>query len=224
MNAFVKSASDLETSHEAKRAGFLEIALRKSREALPYIDEAKSLRLQAKAHKSTSDLLADTRIKLPLAEAAGISTKASVFLSPEDIDAIILEFIKIYLDPAGDKFADELTYRYLLAKGDALGGHMRNIIGAIANEKVTRYVTAQLRNLGVDYYAQIKGQPDWVLGTHTSPEMFTNFRGLKWENGKGRRELRYNLGNPIVKKNIDLTLFSNHTAGTKNIAALKDFF
>ena len=44
MNRHIKSASDLETTYEATRAGFLEIALRKNKEALPYVDEAKALK------------------------------------------------------------------------------------------------------------------------------------------------------------------------------------
>lgn len=41
-NNYVQKASDLVTTHESQRNGFLEYALRKSKESIPYIDRAKA--------------------------------------------------------------------------------------------------------------------------------------------------------------------------------------
>lgn len=44
-------------------------------------------------------MVGDDRIQGPLAEAAGISTKASNYLEKEDTNGIVIEFIKNYLEP-----------------------------------------------------------------------------------------------------------------------------
>ena len=45
INKYVKKASDLVTTYESQRNGFLEYALRKSKESIPYIDKAKAFKL-----------------------------------------------------------------------------------------------------------------------------------------------------------------------------------
>ena len=84
MNKHIKNSKDLETTYAATRSGFLEIALRKNREALPYIDEAKALKAIASTFKNPKDLSKDKRIFVPLSEAAGVSTKASNYLEKAD--------------------------------------------------------------------------------------------------------------------------------------------
>jgi len=43
------------------------------------------------------------------------------------------------------------VYRYLLIKGDALGGSMRNIVDSLGQQKLVRSFLAVLRVLGVTY-------------------------------------------------------------------------
>ena len=76
-NKCIKKASDLITTHEAQRNGFLEYALRKSKEAIPYIDKAKALKLilEEKTQKP-KDILQLAEIKNSCYEASGVSVAA----------------------------------------------------------------------------------------------------------------------------------------------------
>jgi hypothetical protein len=193
MNRYVKSSKDLETTYGAKRAGFLEIALRKNKEALPYVDEAKALKIIAEQYSNPTDLAKDKRVKLSLAEAAGISTKANKFLDENDVDGIVLEFIDKFLKPAGKNFVDELVYRYLLTKGDALGGRMRNIVGALAGEKLTRCIAANLRISQYTHKFLLAKSSKWISPENVTPDMMGVVKSIRWENTSGsKRELLYN--------------------------------
>ena len=224
MNRYVTKPEDLETTYAATRAGFLEIALRKNKEALPYIDEAKAVKVIADSHAHPRDLIADTRIKKALVEAAGISTKANNYLQNEDVEKIVLEFIKTYLEPAGANFAEELVYRFLLTKGDALGGRMRNIAGAIANEKLTRFIAAQLRMQNIPHHFLLKDSVQWMEAKTLSVEMFASVKAIRCDSSSGLRELIYNLTVPVVKKNIDISIFNATTESLKTPTDKKIFF
>ncbi len=69
-NPLIKSASDLVTSREETRAGFIAMALEKNYIAVPYIEEAKALKALASQVKKTKDLLQvkDLRIGLGRSE------------------------------------------------------------------------------------------------------------------------------------------------------------
>jgi len=224
LNHHIKEAKDLVTTYAAKRAGFLEIALRKSREALPYIDEAKSLKSIAEQYSNPTDMVNDERIFAPIGEAAGISTKANNYLQTDDIKEIVIEFISNFLEPAGDYFVDELVYRFLLSKGDALGGRMRNIVGAIAGEKLTRFLSANLRNSRLSHCYQLNGNAAWFKSDDISLEMMGQVKAIRWlKNPNQPRELRYNITVPIVSKNIDISVFNKQSIEINNAAKMKAF-
>ena len=213
MNRHIKSASDLETTYEATRAGFLEIALRKNKEALPYVDEAKALKAIADEYSNPKDMVKDERIKIPLAEAAGISTKATNYLEPKDIDGIVVEFITNYLETAGENFVEELVYRYLLTKGDALGGRMRNIVGALAGEKLTRFLAANLRIRRYKHQFLRSGSADWLEPKMVTQDMMGSIKAIRWTKSGVARELIYNIKVPVVTKNIDISVFNCFSKG-----------
>lgn len=212
INSYIQSPSDLVTTQEAHRNGFLEYALRKSKESIPYIDKAKVLKfiLEQKT-KTPKDILALDEIKTSCYEAAGVSVKANNYLSDEDLNSILLEFIKEFLEPAGDKYIEELIFRYLLTLGDALGGRMRNLVGAIANEKFTRYVISQLEVLDLDFKYFNKKSKSWLDEEDYSIDQVTDIRSIQWTlKTNEKRQLIYNLTIPIVKKNIDLVVLNCH--------------
>lgn len=219
MNKFIKKASDFETTYEAKRAGFLEIAIRKNKESLRYIDEAKALKARVSQLKSPSKLLNDISNRSPLAEAAGVSTKAANFLNHKDIDGIVEKFIRGYLEPAGQNFVEELIYRFLLSKGDALGGRMRNIVGAFAGEKLTRFISAQLRNSRLGHSFLINGDSTWKDQSHVTIDDMISIKGIRWTTKKScLRQLEYNIKVPVVGQkgnNIDVSVFNRQTDGIK---------
>jgi len=213
INKYVKKASDLVTTHESQRNGFLEYALRKSKESIPYIDKAKALKLILEQKtKQPKDILNLNEIKSSCYEAAGVSVKANNYLSDEDLDAILLEFIKEFLEPAGKQYIEELIYRYLLTLGDALGGKMRNLVGSIANEKLTRFIISQLQVLNIEFEFFNKLSKIWFASKDYSIEQVADIRSIQWTLKSGeKRQVIYNLTVPIVKKNIDLVVLNCHS-------------
>jgi type II restriction enzyme len=212
INSYVQTPSDLITTHEARRNGFLEYALRKSKESAPYIDKAKTLKLILEQEtKNPKDILNLDGIKGSCYEAAGVSVKANSYLSSDDLNEILLEFIKEFLEPAGSQYIEELIYRYLLTSGDALGGRMRNLIGSIANEKLTRFVIAQLEVLKIDFSYFNKTSKIWLNAKNYSIDQITDIRSIQWGLQTGeKRQIIYNLNVPIVKKNVDLVVLNCH--------------
>jgi len=224
MNDFIDSSKDLETTYSATRSGFLEIALRKNREALPYIDEAKALRSIASLYNNPRELAKDERIFVPLSEAAGVSTKASNYLKKTDIEGIIKEFIENFLEAAGESFVDELVYRFLLTKGDALGGRMRNIVGALASEKITRFLLANLRNSKIQYSVLLNTDPRWKNPDLLTQDDLILVKAIRWSTARGlSREIRYNIRVPIVTKNIDISVFNKQTTNITSASSMKHF-
>ncbi len=213
MNEFVSKASDIVTTHDSQRSGFLEYALRKSKESIPYIDKARALKLILEQKtKKPIDILKLDVIRNSCYEAAGVSVKAKSFLSVSDLDEILSEFIREYLEPSGQKYVDELIYRYLLTSGDALGGKMRNLTGSMANEKLTRYIISQLQVLNLSFRFYNKTSKKWIDSTSYSIDEVVHIRAIQWKLKTGEeRQIIYNLTVPIVKKNIDLVVLKEHS-------------
>ena len=143
-----------------------------------------------------------------LLTAAGLSDKSLAHLRPEDkidaIDGLIINF----LEPAGANFVEELVFRFLLTRGDTLGGSMRNVGGALAQRKLTRAILSTLTIAGQRYHWQHSKTKKWVAMTNDDTEIELSFCGLSWESEHGRRTLIYNLNIPLVKSNVDLCLFN----------------
>ena len=115
----LKSSKDLETTYEAVRAGFVAQALEKNRQATPYIEEARALKVAASTAKTPGDLLNIPDIQSALLTAAGVSDKANNHLLPGDKKEAIKGLIENFLEPAGKKFVEELVFRFLLIHGDS---------------------------------------------------------------------------------------------------------
>ncbi len=141
-------ASDLITPYSATRAGFVAQALEKNRRGTPFIQQARDLKAAAQLASSPNDLLGMTQIRASLLTAAGVSDKADVHLQPADRTAAIANLVENFLLPAGSGFVDELVYRFLLTRGDSLGGSMRNYTGAVAQQRLSAAILARLRNQG----------------------------------------------------------------------------
>ena len=141
----LKSSKSLETSYEAVRAGFIALALEKNRRATPFIAQARALKTAANKAKSANGLLQIPTIQAALLTAAGVSDKAANHLQNSDKYESVGNLIKNFLEPAGINFVEELVYRFLLTRGDTLGGSMRNIGGFIAQKKITRAIIAYLK-------------------------------------------------------------------------------
>lgn len=121
-------------------------------------------------------------------------------------------FIKEVLEPCGNKYINEIIYRYLLTLGDALGGKMRNIVGSIAEEKFTRSIVSQLQihNIEFDFFPK---NTKWVSGYNYSINMAENIKSIRWKHNNQERSIIYNINVPQVKKNIDIVMLDEWITG-----------
>lgn len=201
------SSDDLVTTYEATRAGFVALALEKNRRAMPYVAEARALQQAASMAKTPFDLLNIEGVEAGLLTAAGLSDKALKYFQPQDKHEAINGLIKNFLEPAGEKFVDELVFRFLLTRGDALGGSMRNVGGVLAQRKLTRAILSALSIAGTEYHWQHAKSRKWIKKSNDDADIELALRGLSWRNRNGQRTLVYNLTVPQVDKNVDMCLF-----------------
>ena len=202
----LKTYEDLITSYEAVRAGFVALALEKNRRATPFVEQAKALKIIASTAHKPSELIKISDIQSALLTAAGISDKAVGHLQEQDkLDAIRV-LVENFLEPAGENFVEELVYRFLLTRGDTLGGSMRNVGGAIAQRKFIRALISTLRVSGNSYEWLSSLNSKWLKATENDADIELNLRGLSWQKDDKGRTLIFNLTVPTVKNNIDLCL------------------
>lgn len=204
----IKSYDDLITPYEATRAGFIEIALEKNRKATPFVEEAKALRIAASEAGKPIDLLKLNDIQGSILTAAGLSDKALNHFTETDKQKAIKTLIDNFLKPAGDKFVDELVYRFLLTRGDTLGGMMRNLAGIVGERKFVRSVIATLSIQKARYYWFNRQSEKWLSSSSSTADIENYIKGLSWKNKSGNRILLLNITVPNVGKNIDLCLIN----------------
>lgn len=204
----LQSSDDLITTYEATRAGFVTLALEKNRRATPYVAEARALQEAALQARTPAELLTIQGIEIGLLTAAGLSDKSLVHLQPQDKIEAVKELIKNYLEPAGEHFVEELVFRFLLTRGDTLGGSMRNIGGALAQRKLSRAIISTLTIAGIPYQWQHLKTRQWVDATGDDCEIEFFLRGLSWCKDGQPRTLLYNLLVPLVRSNVDMCLFN----------------
>jgi len=204
-NSLIKNADDLITPRENTRAGFIAMALEKNYIAVPYIEEARALKSLAKKITKPSELLQLEDIRVGLLTASGLSDKSLVFLTEDDKTVAIKGLIEKFLEPAGINFIDELVYRYLLTKGDALGGKARNLAGTLGERKFLRSLISVFNISGIEF--QWKDRTNfWHDKAEDDAEIEKNINGLFWSKNGRNRLLTMNISVPVVKKNVDLCI------------------
>ena len=114
--------------------------------------------------------------------------------------------IEKFLEPAGDNFIDELVYRYLLTKGDALGGKARNLAGVLGERKFLRSLLSVFNLSGIDYQWMDDETSSWLLKPQDDTGIEKRIKGLSWTNNNRHRLLIMNIMVPFVKKNVDLSI------------------
>ncbi len=136
-----------------------------------------------------------------------MSDKATNHLQDSDKREAVNGLIKNFLEPAGTNFIEELVFRFLLTRGDTLGGSMRNIGGFMAQKKLTRAILACLKLSGQKCHWLHKDTKTWAELPDDDADVELSLRGLSWKAAKGPRTLLYNVTVPLVKNNVDLSLF-----------------
>ena len=219
----LKSSEDLVTTYEATRAGFVKLALEKNRKATPFIAEARALKVEASCASNPKELLNIITIRVSLLTAAGISDKAEKYLQEEDKKEAIKGLIENFLKPAGNGFVEELVYRFLLTRGDKLGGSMRNLGGMLGERKLSRAIISALNVSQISYKWLHSKSNKWVQKSDDDTDIELHLKGLSWINTNGIRTLIYNKNVPLVKKNVDFSILHNKSEEinfTKNSAHL----
>ena len=141
-----------------------------------------------------------------LLTAAGISDKAKTHLQEGDKKEAIKGLIENFLEPSGKSFVDELVYRFLLTRGDSLGGRMRNLGGKLGEWRFTRIFMATCSVSGIDLEYLDPERKNW-MPLNTELEIEGRIKGLHWVSHENGRTLIYNLTVPTVRKNVDFCLF-----------------
>jgi hypothetical protein len=218
----IKKPEDLVTSYDETRAGFIAIALEKNRRATPYIEEARTLQHRIKNVSLPEKLLEVKDIRSGLIAASGISDKAASHLGEEGCFEAIKEFIKKFLVPAGNKFQEELVFRFLLTKGDALGGKMRNIVGALAQRKLCLSIISSLRLSDIEFDVLLAASNQWISSKDIDDDTeMEKAKGITWKTSKNKtRTLYFNINVTVVGKNSNIDIILLKTAPTNDIKAI----
>lgn len=197
----------LVTDPAGLRALRASVGVEAKRRFTPIWSQAMALRFAASRARCPEDLTRFPDIQPALLTAAGVSDKAANHLRDSDKKEAVLGLIETFLEPAGINFVEELVFRFLLTRGDTLGGSMRNVGGFLAQCKLTRLVIAHLKNAGRKYQWLDSGSVAWSPAPTDETDIETHLRGLSWEIGGKIRTLIYNLTVPLFRNNVDLCLF-----------------
>lgn len=205
-NIPIESADDLVTSREKTRAGFISLALEKNYLAVPYVEEAKALKSLANRVSKPKDLLQVQDLRVGLLTASGLSEKSLNYLTEDDKTLAIEGMIEKFLEPAGDDFINELVYRYLLTKGDALGGKARNLAGVLGERKFLRALLSVFNLSGINYQWKDDETLTWHAKLRDDTGIENRIKGLFWSKKGKNRLLIMNIQVPRVEKNVDLSI------------------
>ena len=204
----INGADALVTTKAEVRAGFVKMALLKNKSAIPFVAEGRALRAAAQEAKKASDLLSIKSIRPALLTASGLSDKAQGHLEECDKEDAISGFIEKFLETAGNGFVDELVYRFLLIKGDSLGGAMRNVAGFLAEETFKMSIIAALSLRKKDFSWKSRSFSKWTQ-TRAPLSNTEDVVGISWNNARPR-VLVFNKNIPVIKKNVDICLLESH--------------
>jgi len=142
----IRSASALVTSHHAVCDGFLSQALTKTEKASPYVLQARRLWQVLTSVSDISTVGQHNDIQEELLFAAGFSGKARSHLTDDELSTALKKVLETITSRTPDQWREEIVYRYLLTKGDSLGGSMRNITGALAGKQFSDAVINALED------------------------------------------------------------------------------
>ena len=215
-NNIITCADDLVTSYEQTRAGFIEAAIAKGYKAKPYIEQAKTLKSLASEATTPMDLLTIEEIQSSLLTASGLSDKSFKYFAEGDKTEAVKKMIREFLVPAGENFVDELVYRFLLIKGDSLGGSMRNYVGSVAQMKLVRKILSLLSLQRKGFKVLLKDgkkSNEWSDSTYEqvfdkADEVAAVYWNIKQSSESADRILFFNATIPTVGNNIDISLYN----------------
>lgn len=205
----IRSAQDLVTQKANVIEGFLKQSITKIDKAAPYIAQAKHLEKVLGTTNQIEELISIETIKDELSAAIGLSDKAISHLSKDDLSSILKRGIAAIATSSGDNWKEEIVFRFLLTKGDSLGGSMRNVTGALAGAQFTEAVTNALTVQSIAYKKS------------TSLSNPNKIQYLSWKD----RILLFDKTPSFLKKNVDAILLrGSEEEGIKALLSKPDLF
>lgn len=183
----IKSSQNLITSHAAVREGFLAQAIEKGKKSQPYVRRANEFREALSSISSIDEVASLSEFQEELMAAVGFSEKALNHLSESEKKQSLKRALK-QIRPQ-ENFKEELVHRYLLTKGDSLGGAMRNLVGSLASEKFVNTLLQALELSEITYSLEKSGTG--------------KIQAIKWDG----RHLVFDHTPKLIGKNIDVILF-----------------
>lgn len=198
---FIKSAKDLQTTHEAIRKGFLEQAILKTERAAPYVEAAGIFERALKNSETLEDILSNSELRDDLITACGFSDKARMKLTAKELDESVRKVLAKIEKTTGELYKVDILYRYLLTKGDTLGGSMRNMTGSLAGIKLVELIAERLKAKKADI--------------QLSKTKSGKVKRIAW----GSRVLLFDVKLPssIISNNIDVILLSSEESGNEDL-------
>lgn len=149
------------TSLEETRLGFLEQAREKTRRATAFVQRAHELERALQAVTNATQLPSLHQFREDLIAAAGFSDKAKKYFGLDMLDAemkrifddVFAQCVQAHSASGPDAvslaFRKEIVYRYMLTRGDTLGGQMRNWTGARAGQRFNKALLEALDRAGL---------------------------------------------------------------------------
>lgn len=170
----IKSAEELVTPPDKICAGFIAQAKSKADKAQPYVDDAFEfwgVLQDLKDAEAVAELYTVPKYRKALLAAAGYSDKALNNLSKNMSEDDLTEALRAFFAERcnSPQFRLEIFARYLLTRGDTLGGSMRNFVGAEGKEKFKNALIAALDKSNLKY---------------TLKEYDGRIRGIEWFTGR----------------------------------------
>ncbi len=197
---FIAGPDDLVTPPAAVSDGFLWQAKNKRMLAGAMVDEAEALGRHLETLGDIGLVAKNETIRQGVLAAAGFSDKSQNHIDAKELNLAVRSALQQIAERAGDGWQDEIVSRYLLTRGDTLGGSMRNLTGTRANKMFASRTIVALRKVGAQ------------------PEMEKTNRGKVKSISWNKRLLLFDKKCPLTGNNIDV-MFLEGTDGLGSQAA-----
>lgn len=184
------TSDDLITTNALTRQGFLDQALRKIAIADEFVGQAVHLLDELSKAKDPNEAVNNQEIRSELVASVGFSQKASNYFTAPELRTALFQSIQTVQSLAGEDWRESLVYRFLLTKGDSIGGRLRNEIGESARVKFIQTVITKLESKGIS--------PKQT----SSPSNSLKIQKLDWPN----RILLFDKRSKLIGKSIDVIL------------------
>jgi len=199
---FVSKSSDLITPAANTRAGFLSQANLKTEKAKPYLDEA--IWFYERLRSSPKDvLLHDHSVREQLVSSCGFSKKAVGHMTADQLSSSLNIVLDKVANANPDNWRLEIVFRYLLTKGDSLGGSMRNLTGSLAGKLFADSVVKSLN----------KKEREASLKESNKGKI----QSISYQN----RTIVFDKTPRFINKNIDIVLLDTESLGPNDAIHLR---